>query len=146
MTRLVGPVALILVATLGAGCADRQEQYCGAVGDHQEQLGEVLASGDDAALLEALAPFRELADEAPTDIQDEWSLVIGRIEALGDALAVAGVDPATYDAERPPAGLDDARKTAITDAARDLGAQETQHALADLEQQALDVCQTPLVL
>ena len=85
-------------------------------------------------------------DEAPTDIEDEWSLVIDRIEALGDALAAAGVDPATYDAEQPPTGLDDAEKTAITDAARDLGAQETQRALADLEQQALDVCQTPLVL
>jgi hypothetical protein len=146
VTGLGGPVALLLVAILGAGCADRQEQYCGAVGDHQEQLGEVLASGGDAALLEALAPFRELAHEAPTDIEDEWSLVIDRIEALGNALAAAGVDPATYDAERPPTGLDDAEKTAITDAARDLGAQETQRALADLEQQALDVCQTPLVL
>ena len=108
MTRLGGPVALLLVAVLGAGCADQQEQYCGAVEDHQEQLGELLAGGGDAALLEALAPFRELADEAPTDIEDEWSLVIDRIEALGDALAAADVDPATYDAEQPPAGLDDA--------------------------------------
>ena len=146
MRRRPGIAAVLLLLAVAGGCADQQEQYCDAVEAHQEQLSELLAGADEGALLEALGPFRELAEDAPTDIQDEWRLVIDRIEALGGALEAADVDPASYDAAQPPAGLDDADRTAITEAARDLGAEETQRALADLEQQALDVCQTPLVL
>ena len=54
---------------------------------------------------EALPIFRDLADEAPDDIRDEWRTVIGALEGLEDALDDAGVDPATYDRDDPPAGL-----------------------------------------
>jgi hypothetical protein len=97
-------------------------------------------------LVGALPTLRELAEEAPADIVDEWSLVIDRIDALSDALEAAGVDPAAYDPEQPPPGLADAERARIEQTARDLGSEPTQRALADLEQQALDVCQTPLVV
>jgi hypothetical protein len=143
MIRVLVP---LLVVALGSGCADQREQYCAAVEEHQAELSELLAAVDRNALLEALGPFRELADEAPPDIRDEWTLLVDRIEALRHALDAAGVDPASYDAEDPPADLPEADRRAIASAARDLGAAETQRALADLEQQALDVCGTPLVM
>jgi len=138
------PVVLALLVAVLTGCASDQERYCGAVEDRQGELSDLLASGGDAALIDALDVFRDLADEAPPDIRDEWALVNDRIATLADALAAAGVDPASYDAEEPPARLGAGDRVRIEDAARGLGARETQEALAAVEQQALDVCQTPL--
>ncbi len=65
---------------------------------------------------------------------------------LEQALDDAGVDPATYDPKNPPQDLGDDDVAAIADAADRVGSPETQRALQGLEQQALDVCQTPLSL
>ena len=58
----------------------------------------------------------------------------------------ADVDPATYDPKSPPADLGDEDKARIDAAARELGSETTQRAFRDLEQQARDVCSTPLSL
>ncbi len=137
---------LLVAGVLVTGCADDQQRYCEAVEQHQAELSEQLAGGGPAALIDGLATFRELAEEAPADIRDEWALLIDRVTALRDVLDDVGVDAATYDVERPPANLDDADVDRIARSARDLGSDETQRALADVEQQALDVCQTPLVV
>ena len=59
----------------------------------------------------------------------------------------ADVDPATYDrdntAQRPERRRAGSR---IDAAARELGSKATQAALESLDQQARDVCQTPLTL
>ena len=144
MNRLA--IGLLAVTALLVGCATDQERYCSAVEDHQNDLGEMLADGGTTGLIEALESFRELAADAPGDISDEWRLVIDRIEGLDEALSDAGVDSATYDAEEPPGDLSEEDRVEITSAAEALGAEETQKALGGLEQQALDVCQTPLVL
>ena len=51
------------------------------------------------AVLDALDAYRDLQAQAPRDLRDEWSQVIGRLEALESALDEAGVDPAAYDPE-----------------------------------------------
>ena len=104
----------LLVALLVTGCADQKEKYCEAVKDHQQELGEVLGGGDPDALLKALPIFRDLADEAPEDLRDEWRTVIDALEGLERALDDAGVDPATYDRDHPPEGLSQADKTPST--------------------------------
>jgi hypothetical protein len=140
--------ALLLVAGLAvAACADDPEaDYCNAVEERQQALGEVLAAGDQAALLEALPIFRELAKEAPSDIRDEWQTVIGALTALEEALEDAGVDPATYERNNPPPGLSQEEKDRIDAAAAELANPRTSKALSGVEQQARDVCQTPLFL
>jgi hypothetical protein len=139
-------LALLLVGVLATGCADDRESYCQAVEERQAELSEQVAGGGPADLIGGLELLQALADEAPEDIQDEWAIVIARVTALHAALDEAGVDPATYDAQRPPADLGSTDRDRIERAARDLGSEETQRALADLEQQALDVCGTPLVV
>jgi hypothetical protein len=99
-------VALVIVlALLGAGCADQKERYCDAVEDHRQELGEVLGDGGPDALMKALPIFRDLADQAPDDIRGEWRTVIDALEGLEKALEEAGVDPETYDRDHPPSGL-----------------------------------------
>jgi hypothetical protein len=140
-------VLVPLLAPLVAGCGgDPTAGYCDAVAEHQQQLGDIVASGAPEALIDALDVFQDLQEHAPGDISDEWQQVVGRIEALADALERAGVDPATYDREDPPAGVTGAERALIDAAAQQLGSATTVRAFQDLDQQARDVCQTPLSL
>jgi len=139
-------VPALLVGALLTGCASDQENYCDAVKDHQDELTEIAAEGGQAGLLDALPVYRELQDQAPSDITDEWQQVVKSLDALEQALDDAGVDPATYDPKNPPPDLSDDDVAAIAAAADQVGSLETQRALQGLEQQALDVCQTPLSL
>ena len=135
---------LALAVVLSTGCADRQEKYCDAVKDHQQELGEVLGDGSPDALLKALPIFRDLADQAPEDLRDEWKTVIDAVAGLQEALEDAGVDPATYDRDHPPEGLSQADQDAIDAAAGRLTSEETVTAFNGVDQQAKDVCGTPL--
>jgi hypothetical protein len=138
--------AAVLAAGGLAGCADRKQTYCDAVSAHQKELSDLVGSGGTDALLKALGPFRDLQSKAPGDITDEWQQVITSIEGLQEALHQAGVDPATYDRAHPPAGLSPADRARIDAAARQLGGGTTLRALQDLDQEARDVCKTPLTL
>lgn len=136
---------LLLALPLAAGCStDPTERYCEAVEEHQEPLSEIAASDDPAAALRALPHYRDLHGAAPDDIADDWGLVVTRLDALERALSEAGVDPDSYDPERPPLDLGDDERAAIEQAARALGAEETVAAMDAVQQQALDVCGTPL--
>ena len=126
--------------------ADPQEEYCGAVREHQQELTEIVGSGGQDSLLRAQDVFRDLRSKAPSDIADEWQQVVTRIQALDRALRDAGVDPATYDRRTPPDGLSGAEKAAIDSAARELGSGPTLAAFQGLQQEVLDVCHTPLTL
>jgi hypothetical protein len=141
---LLVPVLTALVTGPTAGCSSEQETYCQAVEDHQAELSGVAASGEPGAVLGALDAYRDLRAKAPDDIGDEWSQVVTRLEALQQALDDAGVEPASYDPEVTPQGLPDDDRRAIEAAARDLGRAETVEAMGGVEQQALDVCGTPL--
>jgi hypothetical protein len=139
-------VPLLLVAVLAVGgCADRKEKYCDEVRSQQAPLGEALGSGNDA-FIKALPVFTKLRDRAPDDIRDEWDTVIKAVERLRDALDAAGVDPATYDRDQPPAGLAQDDKDAIDAAARGLSDPTTVAAFDGVQQQARDVCGTPLTI
>ena len=142
--RAAAGVALLALALVLTGCADQKEKYCDAVEDHQQELGEILGAGSPDALLKALPIFRDLADEAPEDLRDEWKTVIDAVSGLQEALEDAGVDPATYDRDDPPEGLSQADQDAIDAAARRLTSEETVTALSGVDQQAKDVCGTPL--
>ena len=136
--------ALALLLLPLAGCADETERYCDAVEEHQEDLSEITAEGGPTALLDALDIYRDLQEQSPSDISDEWQQVVRSIESLANALDDAGVDPASYDPEDPPADLSAEDREAIAQAADEVGSLETQEALRGVEQQARDVCKTPL--
>jgi hypothetical protein len=144
--RLLLAATLVLVGAAGAGCASDQEKYCDAVEEHQAELGELAGEGGPSALLDALPIYRELQEQAPDDIADEWQQVVRSVEGLQEALDDAGVDPGTYDPEQPPEGVTEDQVAAIAAAADRVGSAETQNALQGLDQQARDVCHTPLSL
>lgn len=142
--------ALLACVLLGAGLTgcggDPQAAYCDAVQDHRTELGELLGSGGPDALLRALPVFRDLAEQAPSDLRDEWRTVVDAVEGLENALDDAGADAATYDRDSPPAGVTDAQRDAIDAAAKELTSPQTVTAFEGVQQQAKDVCGTPLSL
>jgi hypothetical protein len=143
--RLALLVAGLLVVPLLGGCGS--QSYCDAVKSHQADLGQIAQGGGHDALLRALPVFEDLQGKAPSDVADDWQLLVTRITALQTALANAHVDPAaSYDPARPPAGVTAGQRTQIRRAAAGVAAADSQQALADLQQESLDVCHTPLEL
>ena len=150
MTRRHPAVVTALLAALPllAACAeeDRFERYCDVVRDQQDDLGRVLdADGGSAGLLPALPIFQTLEQVAPDDIADDWSILVGRLGSLADALEDAGVDPGSYDPVDPPDGVTEDQREAIAAGASSVATEAVREALANVTQQARDVCGTELV-
>jgi len=129
------PVGLVAALLLLAGCGEPTAEevradYCATVKEQQRTLSEKLADRSPTALLDAQPQFRRLAAEAPGDIADEWRVVLDAVEGLDEALADAGVDPATYDPDKPPRGLTPRERGAIERAAAELLNPETREAAA----------------
>jgi hypothetical protein len=140
----------LLVTVLGAasllpltGCG-HGDGYCGAVRDHQSQLGTIAHGNGRTALISALPVFEQLRDRSPGDVADDWQLLVTRIHALDTALSAAGVDASSYDPRHPPPELSTEDRRSIRRAAAALGAPDTVQALATVQQEVLDVCHTPL--
>lgn len=144
---VVAAVAVVgFVVLRDTASEDPFESYCAAVEEHRSELGAALSAGKETGLLRALPVFEDLASKAPEDIQDEWAIVVDRVGELQAALDAAGVDAAAYDFEEPPADLAAEDRKAIQTAATRLGSADTASALAGVEQQARDVCKSPLSL
>lgn len=147
----MAPVRRLLVTTLAlavlTGCGgDPYDDYCDAVKSHRDELTKTLDVGGPRALLESLPTFEELRDRAPGDIEDDWAVVTQALAELKEALEAAGVDPASYDAEKPPSDVTQAERDRIAAAATAVGDEQTRAALAAVDQQARDVCHAPLTL
>jgi hypothetical protein len=136
---------VVLLITVLAGCGGRGD-YCAEVKDRQAELSEVTASGSPAALLDALPILRDLAEQAPDDIRDEWQTLLDPLEGLDDALRAADVDPSSYDPDDLPEDLEDAERQRIEDAGAALADPAVARAFDSVQQQAKDVCHTPLSL
>jgi hypothetical protein len=150
---VVGSVVAIVVQNtdgadpgLDGAREDRFAPYCEEVERQQKPLSEAFAQGETTGLLSALPSFEALQDDAPDDIADDWGTVVRRVTVLRDALDDAGVDPETYDPEKPPAGVSREQRAAITAAATALANPTTQRSFQAVQQQVRDVCGTPLTL
>ena len=142
-------VVLVTAVLLLAGCGEPSAEevradYCALVEEQQRALSDRLADRSPTALLDAQPIFRDLAAEAPGDIADDWGVLLDAVEGLDEALDEAGVDPAAYDPEKPPSDLTDEQQDAIERAAAELLNPRTEEAVAAVDQQARDVCGTPL--
>lgn len=141
-------LAALLLLPILAACGDDDPfaAYCEEVKTQQKPLSEAAAQSDTTGLIAALPSFEALEEKSPDDIADEWAIVTQRIQVLVDALETADVVPATYDRKNPPEGLSEEDRAAIDAAARELASPGMVVALEGVQQQARDVCKTPMSL
>lgn len=135
---------VVLLAPLLTGCG--QQSYCDTVRSHQSEMGSAMHSGNRTGILQLLPAFQDLEHTAPSDVTDDYQLLVSRITALKNALDDAGVEASSYDPQHPPSGLTPDQRTAIRQAAARLAAPDTVQALASVQQEVLDVCHVPLEL
>ena len=90
--------------------------------DHQAELGELAAEGGQTALLDALPAYRELQEQAPDDITDEWQQVVDAASRTSQRRSTtrASTRRRTTRSSRPTASSDD-DVAAIADAADRVG-------------------------
>ena len=105
MRRLAATVLTLTLAATLCGCGDQEEEYCDALRKDRTRIDEIInASGGDA-LLAGLPVFRDLADQAPDDLTDEWQTFVNALEGLRDALHDAGVKPSEFRHGKIPASV-----------------------------------------
>lgn len=146
--RLPAAFAATALAAAGlAGCGAGTEDYCSTLRADQPVL-QRLASGKGSAGSDpvggTLEIFHGLRDKSPPDLTDEWDTMVFAWQTLADTFERTGVDPATYRADRPPAGVSPAQASAIRQAALQLNTPRVLAAGRSIEQQARDVCKVDM--
>jgi hypothetical protein len=144
--RLAAAVlTVVLVASLGA-CADQEEKYCDALRNDRTRIDEIINSTRSDALLAGLPLFRDLADEAPDDLTDEWQTFVNALEGLRQALDDAGVKASEFRDGKIPSSVTGDDRQSIVAAADTLGSDAVVSAVSGIEAQGRDVCKVNLGL
>lgn len=142
--RALGFGLAVLTALAMAGCGDPIDDYCETIRDHRVELNEMVDAGEEYGLITHLPMLREIADEAPDDIRDEWQTFLAAVENLAATLDELGHAPEDFADGRTPEGLSAADKAQLKAAADRLTSQDTVAATGGIDQQVRDVCKVNL--
>ncbi len=137
MRRRIAGVAVLALLPL-SGCGGTS--YCADLETNRRALADMVAAESPSALLSNLPLLRDLAEDAPEDLADEWRVFLAAVEGLDQALSDAGVEPADFEGGQPPADLSEAEQQAIAEAADNIASDKVVAAASGIEQQARDVC------
>jgi hypothetical protein len=140
--RVALGTAVVVLALVG--CTESaDDSYCETLREERRVLadlaGEAGEPGNDV-LERTLESLRTLGDEAPPELDDEYTTVVNAWEALVDAVADAGIDPAEYDRKETLRELDPADARPLRQTAAALGSPRVADASAGIEDHARQVC------
>lgn len=146
--RGIRPLCCLLLVGALSGCASETEEYCDSLADQKQVIADLAgeANKPQADLFDSLPVFRELRDDAPGDMADEWETFVFAWEGLADAFDAAGVSPDEYDPGDTSSGVSKEQSRAIEDAAQELRSTRVVDAVGEVEQHANDVCNVDLGL
>lgn len=138
--------AVLLASTLAACSGDDDG---GGNGDYCKDLKQAVTSygslseGDFDKLDAALKTFHKLADEAPSEIEDEWKQLDGAFKMVEDALEDAGLtfaDIATIQQGEIPEGIDASKLQGLASDMAKLSNAEATKASEAIEAHAKKTC------
>lgn len=138
-------VSAIFVASTLAGCGGGSA-YCDALQEADEEFAS-LDEGNFGEMDNALDRIQELADEAPSEIEEEWTILDGAITDLRAALDDAGItfaDLGGIQSGELPEGFDEASLTELATELQQLGSAEFEEASITIEEHAQDECDIDL--
>jgi hypothetical protein len=141
-TAVMAIAALTGVLFLG-GCGEDGDEYCQTLAEEQKTLTTMAddsAEGSDV-LTPTLDSFERLRAVAPEELQGEWDTLTAAYDAVVDTVNAAGIDPAEYDPEDPPADMsaEDAERLAAV--ASKLSSTRVSEAAAGIQDHAAEVCE-----
>jgi hypothetical protein len=148
-TPLALATATLLAATL-AGCGGSDDgpdsEYCKDLKSASTQF-DSLSSNDVSKLDEAFKTFHILADEAPSEVKDDWTTLDKGIVAVEKALKDAGLkfsDFAALQEGKMPEGVDVSKLQGLATEFQKLDSAEFDKASKAIEKHAKDVCKVNL--
>lgn len=144
MTVVGRALAVVLALGVASGCSDEGEDYCSRVQSESAELTRTVDAGGGATgLLDALPTLEDLAQDAPADIEDEWTIFLDAVRGLRDVLEETDTDPEEIAGDLESVPADD--RARIREAATHLASADVVDASEGIDQHALDVCHTPLL-
>ncbi|WP_067441486.1 hypothetical protein [Nocardioides jensenii] len=147
--RSGGGLVLAVLLLVTAGCGDpspdeARKTYCAQVKKDADEITRIVDEGGAGAALQVLPKLEELADLAPRDLTDEWQTYLNALHGWRDALDDTGLEPSDVD-EGLPRDLSREDRRRLLGAISEVQGPEVKQAAEGIEQQALDVCGTPLL-
>lgn len=140
MRRLSALAAIAVLVGFLTGCGSREGRYCGALAEEKSDLIKLADQKGGDVLAPTLQSFERLRSLAPGELTDEWDTLVFAYQALADAVAAAGVDPADYDPAKRPAGVTAQQARRLAAVAAKLGSTRVQEAAAGIQDHAQQVC------
>ena len=141
--------AVLLVSGLaacGGGSGGEDSDYCKDIKKASKTFGD-LSSGDISGLDKAFATFHTLADEAPSDLEDDWKKLESAITTVEKALKDAGVtfaDLGKIQSGQVPEGVDVSKLQGLASEMSKLNSSEFTDASKAIDKHAKDTCKVDL--
>ena len=145
--------AVLLASTLGACGGGDGGDGGGSGGDYCKELKKVkasyggLSSGDIGDLEGAFKSFHKLADDAPSEIEDDWKTLDGGVAKLEKALKDAGLklsDLAKIQQGQMPEGVDASKLQGLAVEMGKLSSADFEKASKAIEAHAKKTCKIDL--
>lgn len=139
--------ALTLLGGALSGCSNATDDYCSGLRADQPRLEKLAGQPTSSSvIIDTLAVFEELRQQAPEDLRDEWDTVVFAWRGLRSALKDTDVDIARFDPAHRPEGVTAEQFSRVTGAAKNLRSAPVTDAAQGIEQHAQDVCEVDLGL
>jgi hypothetical protein len=130
----------------GGGDGGKGSDYCKDVKSAAKTFDSV-SSGDLDQMDQAFTTFHTLADEAPSDIKDDWKTLDGAVTTLEKALKDAGVkmsDLADIQAGKVPEGVDVSKLQGLAGEMTKLSSEKYNDASKAISAHAKKTCKVDL--
>jgi hypothetical protein len=134
----------------GGGSGSSSSGYCSEIKSSAESIKSFTASSgtpDFTKLSDFIAKAHELADKAPSDIKDDWTVMVGAMDALTSALDDAGLkleDLGAMMSGQVPDGVDASKLAGLATKLQSIGSEQVTKAGDAISKQAKDVCKVDL--
>lgn len=133
-------------STNGGDASGGGGDYCQDIKAAKKTFSGVTGSSA-AGLEDAFATFHKLADEAPSDVKDDWKVLDEAATTIEDGFKEAGIKLSDLDdiqAGKLPEGLDASKLTSLATKLSDLTGQKFTDAQEAIAKQALADCKVDL--
>jgi hypothetical protein len=145
--------AVLLAGTLAAcgggdgGSGGEGSDYCKDLKKASKTFDDLSAGDDLGSLDDAFKTFHKLADEAPSDIDEDWKKLDGAITTVEKALKDAGLtfdDLAKIQQGQVPEGVDTSKLQGLASEMSKLSSSDFTKASKSIETHAKKVCKVDL--